>query len=181
METQNVPVKKIKLVSKYHTRAKLDPKRVTEFAELLTDKEPVNFPPVVLYFDWENYWIADGYARVAAHRMSEFNEINAIVFRGGAKEAFIAGLTYGHGEQKSRRDKQEGIKKALVDPDLPWTDKEVAYYCGVSTITVSKFRKELGIKAERHKKIEIEDEIVGELMEDVKPKVSDVSMVMDEA
>jgi hypothetical protein len=144
MATKQIPLKSINLNPKIHTRVALNPSRVDWFAKLLAGKDQgdgPNLPPVIAYFDGTTYWIADGYHRCHAHNKSGKETIEAIVHKGGAREAFLAGLAYDQGTPKTREDKRNSVLKALEDPELSkWSDRVIARHCGVDHKTVGKLR-----------------------------------------
>ena len=52
-------------------------------------KEGASFPPVLLFFDSTDYWLADGYHRVEAALSIGLNEIAAEVMLGTQRDAVL--------------------------------------------------------------------------------------------
>lgn len=77
-----IPTDKISLDPTVHTRTEVDPKKVKRYTKLL--KKGAKFPPIVVYFDGEKYWIADGYHRVSAHIEDGEGTIEATAHKGGS-------------------------------------------------------------------------------------------------
>lgn len=60
-------------------RAALNLETIAEYAEALLNGD--TFPPVVIFYDGKDHWLADGFHRYHAHRRAEFAEINADISR----------------------------------------------------------------------------------------------------
>ena len=71
-------------------RAEMKPDVVLDYAEDMA--AGAIFPPVVVYFDGTEYWLADGFHRVAAARKIERETIEAEVREGTARDAIIHGI-----------------------------------------------------------------------------------------
>lgn len=124
--------------------AGLDPKKVDEYAQLY--REGVQLPPVVVFYDGETYWCADGHHRVAAAIAAELAEVDVQIHEGGKREALrvALGANATHGLARSNADKRNAVTIALVDEE--WSklsDREIAKMCGVSHTMVSNLRREL--------------------------------------
>jgi len=132
---------------------KLDPKRIRidggtqPRAALLIDvmedyaeqmRNGVEFPPITVFFDGKEYWLADG--------VRPDDPIEAEVIQGTQSEAqwYSYGVNKAHGLRRTREDKERAIRAALTHPkgnELP--DRRIADHVGVSPTTVGKVRKEL--------------------------------------
>jgi hypothetical protein len=100
-------------------------------------------PPVVVVFDGEVHWLADGFHRVAAHRQAQRTEIAALVRRGTQRDAVLlaCGANAEHGVRRSNRDKRAAVKRLLADEEWGlWSDRQIAEACGVSKTLVSQLR-----------------------------------------
>lgn len=106
------------------------------------------FPPVDVYYDGTDYWLADGFHRVMAALEGDVPEISATIHQGTREDAqwhsFAANK--GHGLRRSNEDKARAVKAALVHArSQSLGDREIARHCGVSVPTVSGWREKLGL------------------------------------
>ncbi|MFB3893290.1 MAG: ParB N-terminal domain-containing protein [Phycisphaerae bacterium] len=117
---------------------------VWEYAELM--KEGVKFPPVAVYFDGKDYWLADGFHRCQAARSAGIDQIEADVIQGTRRDAILhsVGANAEHGLRRSRADKERAVMMLLNDEEWrKWSTREVARRCGVSKSFVADLRKSL--------------------------------------
>lgn len=116
---------------------------IQEYAALMA--EGVEFPPVVLFFDGQVYWLGDGFHRVAAARQTKQKAVQAEVHDGGFRDAllFAVGANALHGLRRTNADKRRAVSKLLDDPEWSqWSDNEIAKRVGVSQPFVSKMRQD---------------------------------------
>jgi hypothetical protein len=137
----------IKVDGGTQTREALNRDVVAEYAEAML--EGADFPPVVVYYDGSDYWLADGFHRYAAHRFlranthREFEQISAIVRQGHRRDAvlFSVGANANHGLRRTNADKRRAVETLLMDPEWSkWSDREIARKCGVNNSMVSRMR-----------------------------------------
>ena len=78
---------------------------VAEYVERI--ESGVQFPPIIVFFDGNNYWIADGWHRLMAHERSGCLTISAEVKRGGERDALQYALSANsaHGLPRTNADK----------------------------------------------------------------------------
>jgi len=113
---------------------------------VVVDQEGGRFAPVDVFFDGEEYWLADGFHRVAAAERAGFDYFQARVQRGGAREAirFGLGANARDGMRRTNADKRHTVRRALADDEWRrYSDGAVAKLCGVSQPFVSGMRSEL--------------------------------------
>lgn len=86
---------------------------VSEYAERMT--EGVEFPPVVLFHDGNQYYMADGFHRALAARRNDFCDIEAAVTAGTKTDAlwFALGANKSNGQRLTVNDKKHAILLAL--------------------------------------------------------------------
>ena len=104
------------------------------------------FPPVILYYDGTDYWLADGFHRVEAARKIDRETIDAEVHEGGAREAILHGIGSNavHGLRRTQQDKRRAVERLLTDPEwAQWSDRKIAEVARVDHKTVAKVRREL--------------------------------------
>lgn len=107
------------------------------------------FPPVVLFFDGAQYWLADGFHRYHAHRAAEISIISADVRTGTKRDArlFSAGANGAHGMRLTNADKRKAVMVLLGDLEWSaWSDSTIARHCNVTQPFVGKLRNELSPK-----------------------------------
>src|SRR5947209_5388495 len=88
-----------------------------------------DFPPVVVFFDGSNYWLADGYYRVQASKMAGKSEIEVEIRQGSQRDAllFAVGSNALHGLRRTNADKRRVVTLLLLDPEWgTWSNAEIA-------------------------------------------------------
>ncbi len=141
-----VPVylKDIQAEASAQARVALDEDALEEYAEAM--RAGVVFPPVVVFFDGDVYWLADGFHRLAAALEAGLEALDAEVHHGGLREAqlYAIGANTHHGIRRTNADKRRAVELLLADPEWSrWSDRAIAKCCGVSNVFVSKVRKEV--------------------------------------
>ena len=106
----------------------------------------VKFPPVVVFYDGENYWLADGFHRKMATEQTGADKIAVDLRQGTLEDAqwfsFSANKT--NGLRRTNDDKQRAVKAALMHPKgVGMSDGSIAKHVGVSQHTVSAWRQKL--------------------------------------
>lgn len=104
------------------------------------------FPPVVLFFDGAQYWLADGFHRYHAYRIAPITEILADVRNGTCREArlFSAGANGAHGMRLTNADKRKAVMVLLDDKEWSeWSNRDIAKHCHVTHTFVNNIRAEL--------------------------------------
>ena len=122
-------------------RATIDRTTVSEYAFEL--KEGANFPPVVVFDDGADYWLADGFHRVEAAESISMTHIAATVKQGTVRDAVLysVGVNATHGLRRTSADKRRAIMTLLSDEQWSqWSDREIARRCGVHHQLVGKIR-----------------------------------------
>jgi uncharacterized ParB-like nuclease family protein len=91
------------------SRAAMSPAVVDEYAAKLGDG--ATFPAIVVFYDGDTYWLADGFHRHAAHVKAGREEIGADVREGGQREAiqYSLGANETHGLRRTRADKRKAV------------------------------------------------------------------------
>lgn len=104
------------------------------------------FPPVVVFFDGLEYWLADGFHRVNAAIQAGIEHINVDVKEGDKRDALLyaVGANSSHGLRRTNEDKRNAVMLLLNDPE--WVEKSnnwIAQSCCVSLDLVNRIRKEV--------------------------------------
>jgi hypothetical protein len=124
--------------------AGVDASIVSEYAEAMA--AGAQFPPVIVYFDGEHYWPADGFHRLGAAAKIEKETISADVRQGSRRDATLhaVGVNASHGLRRTVADRRKAITAMLRDPEwTKWSDREIGKRCVVDHKTVAKVRAEL--------------------------------------
>jgi hypothetical protein len=134
----------IRLDVDVQVRATMSEKLVNEYAKAMGADPPALFPPIVVFFDGTDYWLADGFHRVAAALKANVQQIEADVLQGGKREAmlFACGANEEHGLRRSRADRHRAVDRLLDDPEWSqWSDREIARTCKVDHRSVARWRQ----------------------------------------
>ena len=125
-------------------RAAIDPDTVGEYAEAM--KAGAKFPPIVVFHDGQEYWLADGFHRVQAATRAMLIEISADVRQGTRRDAVLysVGANSEHGMRRTNADKRRAVMTLLNDEKWgKWSDREIARQCRVGNKFVSDIRRSL--------------------------------------
>lgn len=112
-------------------RVQLDGATVAQYRDAILH-QGAKFPPVVVFFDGTNHWLADGFHRLFAHQMLAENEavssmldklgqdvehIDALSYRGTQRDAvlFSVGANAKHGLPRKPEDKRQAIATLVRD------------------------------------------------------------------
>jgi ParB-like nuclease domain len=139
-----IAIKSIRRDGDTQSRVDLDRTAVKEYASLM--REGNKFPPVFLFFDGTDYWLADGFHRVEAALSIELEEIAAFISEGTKRDAVLhsVGVNSTHGLRRTSSDKQRAVMTLLNDEEWSkWSDREIARRCGVHHQMVGKLRSSL--------------------------------------
>jgi hypothetical protein len=101
------------------------------------------FPPVDVYFDGSEYWLADGFYRVSAARKVGMSAIMAEVHTGTKRDALLhaVGANETHGVRRTNLDKRKAVQTLLADKEWrEWSDREIARQTRTSQPFVTKLR-----------------------------------------
>ena len=135
---------KIRIDGGTQPRAKLDQAMIDSYAEDMQRGD--KFPPVIVFYDGTNYWLADGFHRFYAARKAGVTALSAEVRQGRQREAILysVGVNATHGLRRTNADKHRAVMTLLEDKEwVAWSDREIARQCKVSQPIVSSLRRDL--------------------------------------
>jgi len=117
---------------------------VAEYAALM--RGGVEFPPVRVWWDNNNYWLTDGFHRLSAAELASRTELLCEVHRGSLSEAqwdsYAANMT--HGLRRAPLETQNVITLALQHPKAATlSNVQIAVHLKVAETTVRRWRKKL--------------------------------------
>jgi hypothetical protein len=149
-----VEAKLIRMDGGTQMRAAINESTVKEYAEVFeTCAEWGNFPPLVAFYDGQQYWLADGFHRLTAWKlvMDASTPVPVQVRSGTRRDAILyaVGANAQHGLRRTNADKRRAVETMLMDDEWSkWSDREIARQCFVSHQFVSDIRRALAANAQ---------------------------------
>ena len=154
---QMVRVTQIRADGGTQMRAALNQETVADYADIIYRQERTldwPFPALVLFYDGSDYWLADGFHRLAAfvktHDIAGNPDVThtlpCLVHPGTRRDAILyaAAANATHGLRRTHADKRRSVETLLRDDEWrQWSDREIARRCGVDHAFVGKLRAEL--------------------------------------
>ena len=137
-----IALTKITAVAGTQAREKINQETVDSYAEHLADGGI--FPPIILFFDGCDYWLADGWHRYLAHLKIGCLTIHEEIRLGTRRDAhkYSLGANNAHGLQRTNADKRKAVNDALADAEwATWTTREIAKLCAVSHNMVAEIQR----------------------------------------
>jgi len=133
-------------------RVALNQNVVGEYAEHMKDGDI--FPPVTVYYDGAEYWLADGFHRYFAMKALGQATIEAVVTPGTQEEAqlFAMGANKTRGLSMTFEDNRNIIAIMLKHPVWgKWSNSQISRHIGVSKMTVGRVKASLEPQLETKK------------------------------
>jgi hypothetical protein len=130
-------------------RVKLNQEVVGQYAEKMREGEI--FPPVTVFFDGSDYWLADGFHRYFGSKSNNKTSIDADVKNGTLDDAILFAFSANgkRGLTMTDEDNRNIIYAMLRHAEWSlWTNAAIAKHVGVSAMTVGR------IKATMEKKVD---------------------------
>ena len=125
-------------------RAEMYPDTIRDYADDMLDGAV--FPPIILFHDGTQYWLADGYHRLESAKKIKREIVAAEVRQGTARDAILYGIgaNASHGLRRTQADKRRAIERLLKDPEWSqMSDRKLAAIAKVDHKTVGNVRREL--------------------------------------
>lgn len=123
-------------------RAAINDDVVREYADSI--KNGAQFPPLAVFYDGQDYWLADGFHRYRAYIQCDIHDIEVDVHNGTRRDAILysVGANAEHGFPRTNADKRRAVMTLLKDEEWKtWSDHKIASKCHVDHKTVLKFRE----------------------------------------
>lgn len=136
---QTILIESLRLDGDTQSRAAIYQETVAEYAEAI--EAGVTLPPVIVYYDGLNNWLADGFHRVLAAQRIGCKTIECVIRTGTQTDAQMHayGANQSHGLRRSNADKRKSVEGVLrLNPD--WSDRAIAAHVGVSHTMVAAIR-----------------------------------------
>lgn len=139
--TSRLPLSKIRRDGGTQPRAALDEVIIDEYAEAM--REGAKFPPVDVFYDGQDHWLADGFHRIEAAESIGQPEFDVKTHQGTRRDAvlFSVGVNAEHGLRRTNADKRRAVLTLLHDPEWStWSNSVIARHCHVDEKTVRSWR-----------------------------------------
>ena len=140
----SLPVSQIRRDGGTQVRIAQNQFTIDEYAEKMV--AGAIFPPVVVFFDGSEYWLADGFHRINAAIQAGIEHINVDIKEGDKRDALLyaVGANSSHGLRRTNEDKRNAVLLLLNDPEwVEWSDREIAKACCVDHKFVGKIRSDV--------------------------------------
>lgn len=145
-----LPLTRIRVDDAIQPREQTDPAVVDDYAESIRDW--IHSAPPIVYGRDAQYWLADGFHRVAAAQRAGLDAVPVVIKPGDRRDAllFAAGANATHGLRRTNADKRRAVETLLLDPEGEWSqwgDRRIADHVGVSHTFVANRRRQLATVA----------------------------------
>lgn len=132
------------LSEEVQSRVSLDESVINEYAEAMKNGD--EFPPIDVYRDGDDNYVADGFHRIKGAIKAGLAEFKAKIKEGTIRDAILHSVSANstHGLRRTNLDKRNAVEKLLIDPEWQlWSDRKIADKCAVDGKTVAKIRNDL--------------------------------------
>lgn len=149
MVLSRLPVSSIRIDGGTQSRVSLHEPTVADYADVL--RSGAALPPVVVFDDGAEIWLADGFHRYHGHNAAGVADIGCEIHFGTRRDAILysAGANAAHGLRRTNDDKRRAVKTLLEDAEWSaWSNEAVARACRVSPHTVASVRGAISANAE---------------------------------
>jgi hypothetical protein len=126
------------------SRDQLNEDVVKDYADCM--KDGAVFPPITVFFDGSDYWLADGFHRYFANKTLGNVALDCDVKEGTCRDAVLYsfGANGKNGLPPTAKEKRNIVIKMLRDEEWgKWSNKHIATIVHVSSMTVGRIKKEL--------------------------------------
>jgi hypothetical protein len=150
MNTIRCALKDIRLDGGTQPRAGINEEVVADYTQAILRGDEM--PPLVVFWDGVNRWLADGFHRHHAHAAAGTMEVEVKQHTGTKRDAilFAVGANAHHGLRLTNEDKRRSIRMLLEDPEWSqWSDRKIAELTHSTHPTVSRVRAELEGRVEK--------------------------------
>jgi len=141
---KQIKITTIRIDGGTQARLKLNQDVVKEYSEHMKDGD--KFPPIIVFHDGSEYWLADGFHRYFASKSNGALEIECDVRDGTLDDAILYAFSANgrRGLSMSAEDNRNIIIRMLKHPVWSkWSNAEIAKHVGVSKMTVGRVKASL--------------------------------------
>jgi hypothetical protein len=124
------------------SRAEIHQDTVAEYVEAI--QAGSKMPPLLVFHDGTDYWLAEGFHRLLAHQQAGKRNVLCEIKQGTKEDAAwaSAGANVTHGLRRTNADKRKATEMAIrLRPDM--NDVSLANHCGVHPNHVAAVRRSL--------------------------------------
>jgi len=149
-EKQTLKLDQIRTDGGTQPRVLIDERVVSDYADLYSTG--VDLPPVTVFFDGANYWLADGFHRYWANKQIDCEYVFAHVQQGTQRDAILysVGANADHGLRRTNADKRKAVLTMLNDEKWSeWPQTQIAKACRVTSEYVSRLKNREGSTIDR--------------------------------
>lgn len=142
--SEPIPITNIRLDGGTQPRAALDFGAIEDYAEAMG--AGITFPPVTVFYDGTDYWLADGFHRVKAAYAAGQDTVACEVHQGTLNDAqwFSFSANRANGLRRTNDDKQRAVRAALQHPNgVQLSNSQIAAHVGVTEGTIRNWRQKL--------------------------------------
>jgi len=152
-EKRRLAVSTLRFSERTQPRQEIDPEWVDDLEErmqagengIVVDRKDKEFDPLVVFYDGNDYLVADGHHRGrAARQHPDIDRIQVELYEGDRRDAVLysVGANAEHGKQRSTQDKRQAVLTMLTDDGgwKQWSDREIARQTGTSSSMVNRLR-----------------------------------------
>jgi hypothetical protein len=125
-------------------RCVMDGSTVRHYAELLAGG--IDLPPISVWYDGADYWISDGFHRLAAAQQLNWRSVRASIQQGSLSDARWDSYRANsdHGLPRTRRDLEIVVMRAIQHPRAAQlSNVEIAKHLNMPEATFRRWRKRL--------------------------------------
>ena len=143
-EKQTLRLDQIRIDGGTQPRVQIDEQVVAEYAELYGNA--VDLPPVTVFYDGTNYWLADGFHRYWANKRIDCEYVFAYVHEGTQRDAqwYSFSANAEHGLRRTREDVAQILKRIFSDEGWARTPaNEIARHTSIPRTTVQDHRQRI--------------------------------------
>jgi hypothetical protein len=154
LKTQLLKLHLIRCDAGTQSRAAINEDVVSEYAERMLEGD--KFPPAEVFFDGNQYYLADGFHRILAANRNGFLDFECHVRTGTLQDAlwFSIGANRQNGVRRSPADKRRAIELALMKfPDR--SNVVISRHVGCSESYVRKVHDEIQVRTSANLKQEL--------------------------
>lgn len=140
MKTKDIAIGDLRTDGGTQSRAEINMDTVYEYRDAW--QSSVEFPPLDVFHDGAEHWLADGFHRFYGAREAKCHSVPCVVHKGTVDDArmFAAAANAKHGLKRSNPDKRKSVEIVLeLHPE--WSDRRIAEHCGVGHPLAAYVRK----------------------------------------
>lgn len=142
--TKQLDLGKIRIDGGTQLRVSIDYATVDEYAAAYLRGD--EFPPLKVFYDGADYWLADGFHRYHAGKKLSLATVGCDIEQGSVRDAILyaCGANQTNGLRRTNADKRVAVMKLLHDPE--WkkcSNNWIGEKCGVDDKTVGAWRKQV--------------------------------------